>query len=436
MRRIFTLITIFIVFVGIVFASSLSIYGAIEEPQLYELTVEETIALINSSNFSLVVGYDDDTNITYSGGAYTAFSFSSGGIDFIGVRLPNTRQLSNKTINSVSVTFPLSLTIRGLTDIYFPVSIGFYYPSSITSLSGFLYPKYDYCHFQLDNTSNPVGSKVVFSGYFPKRPDSGYSVTAPTSRLFYDDSYSYFFQDSNGLPLYYTVDGTFCISGRVSNASYRVLPLSVSSTDVDTIGYEFHMFNSANTTDGGLVLCFPCLSFTAQSWSSGGGSTDPDNPSGGFDYKEQLDDIYNELVKQGKIQQAQNDAILQGQKDIEDSINNGFGSLDDTLKNLTPEQSSQVSENQSVFESQQSELHSQLEDIEVTLAPEDEELMTSMLDDIGSVAGEIDPTNHLSIWSVVYAFFDDIHAGGILITVSLLLWAFVIIKALLYGVHT
>lgn len=362
MRRIFTLITVFIVLVGIVSATSLSIYGAVGESQLYSLTIEETIALINASDFTMIVTYDDGSTYNYSGGAYTATVLEYGSNEYVAVRLPETSHPTGKTIRSIDLTFPFSITISDCTSVFFPVSVG-----SWGTGQGLGTVSYSLPVFQVDNTNAPVGSQVVYEGSFGITVDA---TIITNNTLLSDGIYNYYVRTSTFDPLNPCVaalallpngNSSFSLVGDILSTSFNryIRPVTFTMSDVTHIGFHMDISGGFPTTSSyqGVALIFPELEFYANSWSTS--PEDPDDPSSGGDYKEQLDEIYNELVKQGKIQQAQNDAILQGQKDIEDSINQGFAGLEDTLTNPNDDNS----EWQDNFDTDLGDLDKELDDL-------------------------------------------------------------------------
>lgn len=419
------------------FSCALPVFS-IDEPQWYDLTAEQTLALINASSFDMVITYSDSSTFHYEGGAYSGFiqtlGNSSNLSDFVIVRLPNTHPVSDgRVITGVSIIFPFSLQISSCSQIYAPATIAFY-RTSVTGFSNFS-PWLNYFRFQADNSNAPLGSQVVFQSSFV-----GSTRSLQSYNFAYNDGYICFAGGSNtehpAAPTSSYNSYGHVMDGRLGNKGYSAVPFSFTSSDITSIGYDISFKALPDTNMLDVCLILSPISFYSSSYNF---PDDPDTPpvdSG--DYTEQLDKIYDELVKQGQIQQSQNDALLQGQQDIKDSIDSGFSDIKDTLVTTSPEQDSQISENSSIITSQSeviSSMAQEIDDFNSSVGGGGHKAEAhSGAGHIASATDDIDFDNPSSIWSIIGSFFEG--HGGLLITIAVFTWLFVLFKIILYGVHS
>lgn len=266
----------------------------------------------------------------------------------------------------------------------------------------------------LNASFNSISSFTFSSGFSARIPQSG-SKTVPNGINFPIKDKSW----GDSLVSYGSIISTPLLKSWVL--------LNGRSNDIDSWGFTWTPSDPSGNgfpyNFVGIGFCFSPMAITYISGGgyvpggSGGGDIDPDpdNPGGGgsgsgVDYSAQLDKLYDELVKQGLIQQEQNNAIIEGQKEIKDA-----------LINPTPEQSQEAEERQEAitsmleeFESIQSELDidkpALTDDYDFT----DEPWWSDSVDDIKSI---FDLFNHFK-WLTL-----------ILVAVS----GIIIIRLILYG---
>lgn len=355
-------------------------------------TMEETIALIVGSDVSYSVHFEGETEnysgkikpvyVPYDSSVTQEFIENSA---FIYFPIPGIR---DKKIVSLDLVFSFPFTVQSLSSLYFGIAPSTY-SSSTSGYSNYF--NFYYFTYQIDNTSNPVGSQVVdsfsidaFNRYYVgsfKLSDSLYALynsNGSSVLSFKRDNLSYYFGSSNTYENFAVLNGDF--------------------QDIDTFGFSWSAPDDSRFSQNlanfkGIGFIFAPMTIT---YASGGGynpdvvlpddpiipdpvdpdPTDPTEPTKG-EYADQLDNIYNKLVEQGQIQQAQNDHIIQQNDNI-------------------------INQNQQIIDGQQQQIENDQKLWDDTFNPTDE--------DVGSLGDDIfseDLQNQVKEKLGLFTFIDD-----------------------------
>ena len=293
------------------------------------LTSEEMIALLAGSKVTYryqLVGDDLSTYRTGKGIVQvlspTSFTFYDWA-KLVYIAFPIDFQQSD--LYSFECIFELPIYIKSCVSLVTSVA-----PSAYSSISKSAYGALSFdlnMEYQLDSGSEVVtnrkfyapenGSSVTYSYDFCKLSNNMYgSFTASTS-LEYGPVFAYGTLDNPKADRYKTVTLNG-LSKDVSAFGFVWKSYSQNQTgyDSDTLGIGFwvHDFIINYNAGGGYDP-------SGGGSGSGGEGGEEGGGSGGSspDYSAQLDKLYEELVKQGQIQQSQNSAILQQHQEILDA---------------------------------------------------------------------------------------------------------------------
>ena len=114
---------------------------------------------------------------------------------------------------------------------------------------------------------------------------------------------------------------------------------------------------------------------------------DGESDVSGNPFEERLKSVLSSMLPEIENFLASSFAQLSGS--INAAVQSGFGRIEDTLTNPSPSNSQAVQSYSSEIESRRDQIDSYASEVEVTMSPENSEVLESQIDSIGKGAGEV-----------------------------------------------